>query len=131
MESDGKSVDKQGRPAACGTGPIVFGEPGTNGQHAFYQLLHQGTKVIPCDFIIPARSQNPLGRHHPLASELPRPDRSADARQDRRVRAELVKRQGLSGEKLEKLIPQKVFTGNRPSNSSIVVDEMTRTPWGC
>ncbi len=66
MESNGKSTTREGLPADVSTGPVIWGEPGTNGQHAFYQLIHQGTKLVPCDFLAPARSHNPLGEHHPI-----------------------------------------------------------------
>ena len=66
MESNGKSVDRNGQPVDYQTGPIIWGEPGTNGQHAFYQLIHQGTKLIPCDFLAPAISQRPIGEHHKI-----------------------------------------------------------------
>ncbi len=125
MESNGKRVDKSGAAVDVSTGPIVFGEPGTNGQHAFYQLIHQGTKIVPCDFLIAARSQNPIGRHHRLLSAnfLAQTEALMRGKTEAEVRVELEK-QGLSGAALEALVPHKVFTGNRPSNS-LVVDELT------
>ena len=125
MESNGKSVNKRGASVDVSTGPVVFGEPGTNGQHAFYQLIHQGTKLVPCDFILPARSHNPIGRHHTLlaANFLAQPEALMRGKTEAEVRAELEK-QGMSGAALDALVPHKVFPGNRPSNS-IVVDEVT------
>jgi glucose-6-phosphate isomerase len=119
MESNGKSVDRDGnRIADYQTGPVIWGEPGTNGQHAFYQLIHQGTKLIPCDFLAPVETQNPLGKHHEilLSNFFAQPEALMKGKTEAEVRAELVK-EGLSGERLEKLIPHKVFTGNRPTNS--------------
>ncbi len=122
MESNGKRVDRGGNTVEFQTGPVIFGEPGTNGQHAFYQLIHQGTKVIPCDFIVPAKTQNPIGRHHRLllANFLAQTEALMRGKTADEVRAELTT-QGMKGEKLEALVPHKVFTGNRPS-TSIVAD---------
>jgi len=121
MESNGKSVDREGRRVDYQTGPILFGEPGTNGQHAFYQLIHQGTKLIPCDFIAPCRSHNPLGRHHPilLSNFLAQTEALAFGKTEEEARAEL-EASGLSGEALEFLVPHKVFAGNRPTNSILL-----------
>jgi glucose-6-phosphate isomerase len=118
MESNGKSVDRDGRRVDYQTGPIVWGEPGTNGQHAFYQLIHQGTKLIPCDFIAAAESQTPLGDHHDklLANFLAQTEALAFGKTESEARAELEK-QGLSGDALERLLPHKVFEGNRPTTS--------------
>jgi glucose-6-phosphate isomerase len=125
MESNGKSITREGERVKCQTGPVIWGEPGTNGQHAFYQLIHQGTKLVPCDFIAPIRSKNPIGQHHPilLSNFLAQTEALMKGKTADEVRAELVK-EGMSGERLEKLIPHKVFDGNRPTNS-IVVDELT------
>jgi len=125
MESNGKSVRRDGERVKCQTGPIIWGEPGTNGQHAFYQLIHQGTKLVPCDFIAPIRSKNPIGQHHPilLSNFLAQTEALMKGKTADEVRAELVK-DGLTGKRLESLIPHKVFDGNRPTNS-IVVDEVT------
>jgi glucose-6-phosphate isomerase len=125
MESNGKSVRRGGEHVDYPTGPVIWGEPGTNGQHAFYQLIHQGTKLIPCDFIAPIRSHNPIGRHHPilLSNFLAQPEALMMGKTADEVRAELTK-EGVTGRKLEALIPHKVFEGNRPTNS-IVVDEIT------
>jgi len=125
MESNGKSVKRDGKRVNYQTGPIIWGEPGTNGQHAFYQLIHQGTKLIPCDFIAPVKSHNPIGQHHPilLSNFLAQTEALMKGKTADEVRAELEK-DGLTGEKLAALIPHKVFEGNRPTNS-IVIDEIT------
>ncbi|HYE49944.1 MAG TPA: glucose-6-phosphate isomerase [Azospirillaceae bacterium] len=118
MESNGKGVDRQGRPVDHATGPVIFGEPGTNGQHAFYQLIHQGTPLIPCDFLAPVETQNPLGRHHPilLSNFLAQTEALMRGKTAEEARAELEK-EGLSGDALEALVPHKVFPGNRPTNT--------------
>jgi glucose-6-phosphate isomerase len=110
MESNGKSVDRAGRPVDYQTGPILWGEPGTNGQHSFYQLIHQGTKLIPCDFIAFAQSHNPLGDHHPklLANYLAQTAALAFGKTLEEVKAEGVP---------EALAPFKVFAGNHPTSS--------------
>ncbi|MGD8798650.1 MAG: glucose-6-phosphate isomerase, partial [Desulfobacterales bacterium] len=118
MESNGKSVDRNGQKIDYQTGPIIWGEPGTNGQHAFYQLIHQGTKLIPADFLAPAISHNPLGDHHQILlsnffaqTEALMNGKTADA-----VKAEL-KKDGKDDPEIQKLWPHKVFEGNRPTNS--------------
>ncbi len=118
MESNGKSVTRDGERVDYSTGPIIWGEPGTNGQHAFYQLIHQGTKLIPCDFLAPARSLNPLGNHHDIliSNFLAQTEALMQGKTKEQVRIELES-SGLSGEELESLIPAKTFEGNRPSNS--------------
>lgn len=118
MESNGKSVDRNGQPVNYQTGPIVWGEPGTNGQHAFYQLIHQGTKLIPCDFLAPAISHNPLSDHHNklLSNFFAQTEALMNGKSIDEVKAEL-KAQGLSNDEIEKLAPFKVFEGNKPSNS--------------
>ncbi|HLL89427.1 MAG TPA: glucose-6-phosphate isomerase [Tepidisphaeraceae bacterium] len=119
MESNGKGVTRSGeRITDYQTGPVIWGEPGTNGQHAFYQLIHQGTKLIPCDFLAPVETQNPIGEHHPilLSNFFAQTEALMRGKSEQEVRAELQK-DGLSGEALEKLVPHKVFTGNRPTNS--------------
>ncbi len=129
MESNGKQTTKDGeRITTYETGPIVWGEPGTNGQHAFYQLIHQGTSVIPCDFIAPAISHNPLGDHHPilLANFFAQPEALMRGKTEAEVRTELTK-EGLTGEALEKLVPHKTFPGNRPSTSILVRQITPRT----
>lgn len=121
MESNGKSVDRDGNEVDYATGPIIFGEPGTNGQHAFYQLIHQGTHLIPCDFIAPVTSQNPTGRHHAmlLSNTLAQTEALMRGKNAEEVRAELVK-EGKAGAALEALLPHKIFTGNRPTNTILV-----------
>jgi len=118
MESNGKSVTRDGKPVDYSTGPIVWGEPGTNGQHAFYQLIHQGTKLIPCDFMAPVETKNPVGRHHPmlLSNFFAQTEALMCGKNEAEVRAELAK-EGLSGDELEALVPHKVFPGNKPTNS--------------
>ena len=119
MESNGKGVTREGeRISDYATGPVIWGEPGTNGQHAFYQLIHQGTQIVPADFLAPMESHNPLGEHHLilLSNFFAQTEALMRGKTPEEVRAELVK-DGMSGEKLEKLIPHKVFTGNRPTNS--------------
>jgi glucose-6-phosphate isomerase len=118
MESNGKSVTRDGKPCEWSTGPVIWGEPGTNGQHAFYQLIHQGTKLISCDFLAPIESHNPIGEHHPilLSNFFAQTEALMRGKNADEVRAEL-KGSNLSAEALEKLVPQKVFAGNRPTNS--------------
>jgi len=119
MESNGKRIDRDGNPiVGYTTGPIIWGEPGTNGQHAFYQLIHQGTRLVPADFIAPARTQNELGGHHEilLANFLAQTEALMLGKNEAEVRAEL-EAMGMSGEDLEALVPHKVFEGNRPTNS--------------
>jgi glucose-6-phosphate isomerase len=100
------------------TGPVIWGEPGTNGQHAFYQLIHQGTKLVPCDFLAPMESHNPLGDHHRilLSNFFAQTEALMRGKTADEVRAEL-KKAGLGGAELEALVPHKVFEGNRPTNS--------------
>lgn len=122
MESNGKYITKTGARVNYNTGPVVWGEPGTNGQHAFYQLIHQGTRMIPCDFMIPAQSQNPIrdGLHHKIlmANFLAQTEALMKGKSTEEAKAEL-QASGLSGEALEKLLPHKVFEGNRPTNSIV------------
>ncbi|MDR0362918.1 MAG: glucose-6-phosphate isomerase [Planctomycetota bacterium] len=121
MESNGKYVDRDGNPVDYQTGPVVWGEPGTNGQHAFYQLIHQGTKLIPCDFIAAARSQNPLGDHHQklIANFLAQTEALLMGKTRKEAVAEL-RAQGMSAARIRELAPHKVFPGNRPTNSILV-----------
>lgn len=121
MESNGKYVDRNGNPVNYATGPVIWGEPGTNGQHAFYQLIHQGTVLIPCDFIAPAQTHNPIGDHHDklLSNFFAQTEALMNGKTAEEVKAELTK-QGLSKKEIEKLLPFKVFTGNRPTNSILV-----------
>ena len=118
MESNGKSVTHEGQWVDYTTGPIIWGQPGTNGQHAFYQLLHQGTKLIPCDFLAAAQSHNPLGQHHPMliSNFLAQPEALMKGRTPEEARAELTA-EGYTGERLERLVAAKTFPGNKPSNS--------------
>jgi glucose-6-phosphate isomerase len=121
MESNGKYVGRDGQPVGYQTGPILWGEPGTNGQHAFYQLIHQGTKLIPCDFIAPAISHNPLGEHHALL--LSNFFAQTEALMNGKTREEVVaefEKAGKTPEEYERLVPFKIFTGNRPTNSILV-----------
>ncbi len=128
MESNGKGVTRDGEPAPCSTGPVIWGEPGTNGQHAFYQLIHQGTKLVPADFIAPIESHNPIGEHHQilLSNFFAQTEALMKGKTEDEVRAELVA-QGVKGELLEKLVPHKVFTGNRPTNSILIKKLTPRT----
>jgi len=122
MESDGKSVALDGRPVGYDTGPVVWGTPGTNGQHAYFQLLHQGTRLVPCDFIGFARSRHELGRHHDLlvANLLAQTEALAFGKTGEEVAAEGV---------APSLVPHRTFPGNRPS-STILVDELTPSTLG-
>ncbi|XP_004069406.1 glucose-6-phosphate isomerase [Oryzias latipes] len=127
MESNGKYISKDGSRVKYQTGPIVWGEPGTNGQHAFYQLIHQGTRMIPADFLIPAQSQHPIRNnlHHKIlmANFLAQTEALMKGKTADEARREL-EAAGLKGEALEKLLPHKVFQGNKPSNS-IVFKKLT------
>ena len=118
MESNGKRVNRDGEPVDHATGPVIWGEPGTNGQHAFYQLIHQGTRLIPADFLAAAEPANPLGAHHRilLSNFFAQTEALMRGRSEAEARAEL-EAQGLGGEALERLLPHKVFPGNRPTNS--------------
>jgi len=145
MESNGKSVDRNGQPVTCQTGPIVWGEPGTNGQHAFYQLVHQGTKLIPCDFIAPARTHNALPRvdgqpadHHTilLSNFFAQTEALMNGKSEADVRAELEQENAekkakneetLTPEQIDWLVPFKVFAGNRPTNSILIKQITPRT----
>ncbi len=113
MESNGKYVDRSGHKVNYATGPIIWGEPGTNGQHSFYQLIHQGTHLIPCDFIAPAISHNPIGDHHEklLSNFFAQTEALMNGKTETELRAEGVK---------EELVPYKVFEGNRPTNSILI-----------
>ena len=128
MESNGKSIDRDGRPVMYQTGPIIWGEPGTNGQHAFYQLIHQGTKIIPCDFLAPAVSQNPVSDHHDklLSNFFAQAEALMKGKTYEEVRAELTKA-GLSAGDIEFHTPFRVFEGNRPSNSILFKKLTPRT----
>ncbi|EEY46505.1 TPA: glucose-6-phosphate isomerase [Vibrio mimicus] len=128
MESNGKYVDRDGNPVTYQTGPIIWGEPGTNGQHAFYQLIHQGTKLIPCDFIAPAVSHNLVGDHHQklMSNFFAQTEALAFGKSAQAVQAELEKA-GKSAAEIAALVPFKVFEGNRPTNSILVKQITPRT----
>jgi glucose-6-phosphate isomerase len=118
MESNGKYIDRAGRRVAHDTGPVIWGEPGTNGQHAFYQLIHQGTKLIPCDFIAPAQTHNPVGEHHPilLSNFLAQTEALMRGRTLAEAQEELDAR-GVSQSEQRVRLPHMVFEGNRPTNT--------------
>ncbi len=118
MESNGKVVDRSGNRVDYSTGPVIWGEPGTNGQHAFYQLIHQGTKLIPADFIAPIETHNTMGEHHwiLLSNFFAQTEALMKGKTADDARAEL-KATGIDGDALERLVPHKVFEGNRPTNS--------------
>ena len=118
MESNGKRVDRDGNAVDYDTGMVLWGEPGTNGQHAFYQLIHQGTRLIPADFLAPLNSQNPIGEHHAilLANCFAQTEALMLGKTEAEARAEL-EAQGLRGAALDDLLPHKVFPGNRPTNT--------------
>lgn len=124
MESNGKAVTGSCEPCDYLTGPIVWGEPGTNGQHAFYQLLHQGKHLVPADFIAPIETQNPIsgGEHHTilLANFLAQTEALMKGKTEDKVRKELESKGGISREQIDKLVPHKVFHGNRPTNSILI-----------
>ena len=128
MESNGKYVSRSGEQVSYQTGPIIWGEPGTNGQHAFYQLIHQGTKLIPCDFLAPAQSQNPIGDHHEklLANFFAQTEALMMGKTREDVVAEF-KAAGVSDEQIELLADYKVFEGNRPTNSILFKKLTPRT----
>lgn len=121
MESNGKHVDRNGKDVDYETGPVIWGEPGTNGQHAFYQLIHQGTRLIPCDFIAPAQSLNPVGNHHPilLSNFFAQTEALMNGKTLKAVKDEL-KEAGKTADEIKKIAPFKVFEGNRPTNSILL-----------
>lgn len=121
MESNGKHVDRNGNEVDYETGPVIWGEPGTNGQHAFYQLIHQGTRLIPGDFIAPAQSLNPLGNHHQilLSNFFAQTEALMNGKTKDQVISEL-KKEGKTDSEIEALAPFKVFDGNRPTNSILL-----------
>jgi glucose-6-phosphate isomerase len=125
MESNGKYVDRNGHRVTCQTGPIIWGEPGTNGQHAFYQLIHQGTRLIPADFLAPAISHNPIGNHHQIL--LSNFFAQTEALMNGKTREEVIEellRDGKTTGEVKRLCPYRVFEGNRPTNS-ILFRELT------
>lgn len=121
MESNGKYTDRNGHEVSHHTGPVIWGEPGTNGQHAFYQLIHQGTRLIPCDFIAPAVSHNPVGKHHGilLSNFFAQTEALMKGKTTNEVEAEL-KASGKSDDEIKMLTPFKVFKGNKPTNSILL-----------
>ena len=121
MESNGKSADRNGKKLDHSSGPVIWGESGTNGQHAFYQLIHQGTVLIPCDFIAPAQTHNPIGDHHVklLSNFFAQTEALMNGKTTDEAKAELVK-SGMSEEQIQTLLPFKVFSGNRPTNSFLI-----------
>ena len=130
MESNGKSTDRNGNQVHYSTGPVIWGEPGTNGQHAFYQLIHQGTLVIPCDFIAPAISHNAISDHHPklLSNFFAQTEALMNGKTEKEAKAELAQ-SGKTDEEIKKLVPFKCFDGNRPTNS-ILVKQITPATLG-
>ena len=125
MESNGKSIDRDGRRVGYATGPVIWGEAGTNGQHAFYQLIHQGTELVPCDFIGVINSHNPIGDHQQklVANCFAQTEALMQGRTADEVEADL-RIQGLDHEEIQELLPHKVFAGNRPTNT-ILIDRVT------
>lgn len=121
MESNGKSIDRNGEPVSYSTGPVIWGEPGTNGQHAFYQLIHQGTHLIPCDFIAPAQTHNPIGDHHQklLSNFFAQTEALMNGKTEEEVEKELADA-GKNDEEIARLTPFKMFEGNRPTNSILL-----------
>ena len=121
MESNGKSVDRNKNAINYSTGPVIWGEPGTNGQHAFYQLIHQGTACIPCDFIAPAISHNPIGNHHNklLSNFFAQTEALMNGKNAEEVKSELIQ-SGKSQIEVNNLLPYKIFTGNKPTNSFLI-----------
>ncbi len=128
MESNGKYVARSGREAVCQTGPVIWGEPGTNGQHAFYQLIHQGTKMMPCDFIAPAQSHNPLGEHHDilLSNFFAQTEALMKGKSEEEVVNEL-RAAGKSDDEIKGIAPFKIFKGNKPTNSILFKKLTPRT----
>ncbi|MCX5817432.1 MAG: glucose-6-phosphate isomerase [Proteobacteria bacterium] len=128
MESNGKSVDRSGNQVTCQTGPIIWGEPGTNGQHAFFQLIHQGTKLIPCDFLAPAISHNPIGEHHMilLSNFFAQTEALMKGKPEKEVYEEL-RQSGASDEEIKRMAPFRTFKGNRPSNTLLFTKVTPRT----
>lgn len=128
MESNGKSVDRSGHNVDFQTGPVIWGEPGTNGQHAFFQLIHQGTKLIPCDFLAPVISHNPVGQHHMmlLSNFFAQTEALMKGKTEEEVYEEL-RQSGAKEEEIKRIAPFKVFMGNRPSNTILFKKLTPRT----
>ena len=128
MESNGKSIDRNAEKISYSTGPIIWGEPGTNGQHAFYQLIHQGTRIIPCDFIGFANSHYKISDHHPklMANFFAQTEALMQGKTLEKVKEELLN-SGLNPDEIEALAPFKVFEGSKPSTSILgeILDEKT------
>ncbi|RJP29134.1 MAG: glucose-6-phosphate isomerase [Candidatus Omnitrophota bacterium] len=125
MESNGKNISRGGEPVKYQTGPVIWGEPGTNGQHAFYQLIHQGTKLIPCDFIAPIKTHNRIGDHHRiLLANLFAQAQALMKGKNREEALNELKASGKTPQEIKKLLPFKIFNGNRPSNT-ILLKELT------
>jgi glucose-6-phosphate isomerase len=131
MESNGKTIDRNGNEVNYSTGPVIWGEPGTNGQHAFYQLIHQGTLVIPCDFIAPAITHNKVSDHHTklLSHFFAQTEALLNGKTETEVKVELVNA-GKTDEEIKKLLPYKVFKGNKPTNS-FLLKQITPESLGC
>jgi glucose-6-phosphate isomerase len=121
MESNGKSIDRSGNPVNYATGPVIWGEPGTNGQHAFYQLIHQGTLLIPSDFIAPAISHNAIGDHHVklLSNFFAQTEALLNGKSENEVMVEFMKT-SMDEKDVKRLTPYKVFEGNKPTNSFLI-----------
>jgi len=121
MESNGKSIDRSGNPVNYATGPVIWGEPGTNGQHAFYQLIHQGTLLIPSDFIAPANSHNAIGDHHVklLSNFFAQTEALLNGKSENEVMVEFMKT-SMDEKDVKRLTPYKVFEGNKPTNSFLL-----------
>ena len=128
MESNGKTCNRNGKNVKYQTGPVIWGEPGTNGQHAFYQLIHQGTKLIPADFLAPAISHNPMGDHHDilLSNFFAQTEALLNGKSKKEVIDEL-KATGKGDDEIKALAPHKIFSGNRPSNSILFKKLTPRT----
>ncbi|MEN9730250.1 MAG: hypothetical protein RLZ91_1367 [Bacteroidota bacterium] len=128
MESNGKSVDRNGNRVTYATGPVIWGEPGTNGQHAFYQLIHQGTQLIPADFIAPAITHNKIGNHHTLlmSNFFAQTEALMNGKTKEVVESELIK-SGMPADEIARLSPFKVFEGNKPTNSILVKEINPKT----
>jgi glucose-6-phosphate isomerase len=124
MESNGKRVDRSGREISYSTGPVIWGEPGTNAQHAFFQLMHQGTGIVPADFIVPLKSQNPMGEHHDMlvANCFAQTEALMRGKDAAAARAEL-EASGAGREEISALLPHKLFPGNRPTNT-LLLDQL-------
>lgn len=125
MESNGKRVTRFGRPVSYATGPVIWGTAGTDGQHAFYQLIHQGTQMIPCDFIAPIHSHNEAAEHHEmlLANFFAQTEALMKGKTRSEARKEL-EASGMDAERIVDLLPHKIFPGNRPTNT-LLLDKIT------